>query len=379
MGFFVVYFKDTTGKLETKETFNTEQDARDNLEKLALDYIGSEDNEVNITLQNDKLIEEIRTDSTFEDGYYLKYDSNDDNVLNLYQKITVVSEGTFYNSYEIKMVNLGYYSTAFIKADANKIVENTIEEKIETNDYQSLLKYLDLFSGDVSTEVDTGIDQFLTGIVTKRIEQGKDGLLLGLLSLIKDNIDRQILKVELGLVKRKKEVDTSSKEHNSLCYNNVMDEIKTMNGIFGLNRVHKHPSLAPPVPPRPNKFASVTDEDLKVQVDPNYSICPNSRYTYYEYDYEDYDISNDRDSEDFYHNPYEYVDSYNDAQYDDFYNNYDYPVEQISMNNDIYYDNNSEQHYHVVANTCPHLADESLEDFQKKLVECVGKQLHNQL
>lgn len=401
MDFHVVYFtprltsgfKSTSGKLVVKDTFSSEQNAKDNLSTVALAFIkeAEGDSQVAVSMQDSKSVDEIKGDTTLKDGHYLKHDDNDGDVLHLYQKESIVYEGTLYNTYDIKMTQKGYYSVATIGINVGKMVEEDPEnindmvrqiigKKIESNDYTSLVEFLTLYNDGTSDEVDTGVDQFLTDIVTKRIESGKNGLVLGLLSLIRKHIDYQTLREELGMVPKKKDENSAQvkQENSSFSYNSVVDDIK--DGNFKLKPVQKHQALAPPVPPRPVggfKYDEKEDYDEEEYEEEEYDSEEED-----DEEYEDEGVHFDEPSDMEIERDLEY-DEYTEKCYD----------EQLNKYYDVYYDQyynekndendlNVEDFESISNNDASEKSDnettEELSNFKEELVKQIGKLTHNQ-
>ncbi len=350
MEFFAVYYKGALSKLIVNDTFKSEKEARDNLLNIALDYIRGKEGEdqVKNALQTDKSLDEIKANITLKDGHYLKYDPNDKDILNLYEKFTIVLEGTIWNSYEPKIIEKGYYSIAKIDVDTHKIVNDyflsegvndivskVIENKMSSNDYESLASFLDLYSNNTSDELDDNIDDFLINMVTKRIESRENNILAKLFSLLRKYNNNKI---------------EQANEPSS--FETVLDNIKQ--GGFNLKKVEKHPRLVPPVPPRPVGGFKHNEEEYEEEYDEEYD--------------EDMDNSleelSDMEEAASYDNYYEReMNKYYDTYYENFCNS------MTDIRNDLHEDDFVSIEY----------SEESSEDeFKKALLKQIARQTHSQ-
>ena len=393
MDFHVVYFKSTSGKLVVKDTFSSEQDAKDNISTVALAFIkeAEGDSQVAVSVQDSKSVDEIKGDTGLKDGHYLKNDSDDKDVLYLYQKENIVYEGTLYNSYDTKMTQKGYYSIAKVDVGVSKMVEylspenmndivrQVVEKKIASNDHKSLVEFLTLYNGDTSDEVDTGVDQFLTDVVIKRVEGGKNGILLGLLSMIRKHVDYQTLREELGMVPKKRDENSAEvkQENSSFSYNSVVDDIKQ--GNFNLKPVRKHPSLAPAVPPRPvggfknDKEDFLCEEDYEDEEYEEDSLCEG---VYLE-EPSDIEVECGFEYDEYFEKYYDkQLEKYYDIYYDQYYTSI---CEKDNVNNDLdIEDFESMSNDDVSDESSDSQTEEELSNFKKELVKQVGKLTHNQ-
>jgi hypothetical protein len=121
MKYFSIYFlnQKSHDQVEIKDTYLSKDDAINNIERVALDYIvefnGKQ--QLEISKQYDRTTDQISSDQSLRPGLYLLKDNKENSSIILYEKINKLVPGTIWNSYETKMEKLGKFYYMLINLD----------------------------------------------------------------------------------------------------------------------------------------------------------------------------------------------------------------------------------------------------------------------
>lgn len=110
MRYYIIYFLDykKNHTITIKDMFLAKEDAYNNLEHVAIDYIkelqGKQQAEI---CKQDKTPEQLLADKTIKEGMYIK---KQDEMIIMYEKITVVLPGRIWNSNDLQVNKIGQFS-----------------------------------------------------------------------------------------------------------------------------------------------------------------------------------------------------------------------------------------------------------------------------
>src|SRR5690349_11367577 len=106
MKYHIIYFLDAQNNVSLKEDYKTLNDAINSLEKVATEHIREQQGKQQVQLcrQYDKTSAQLLADPTIREGLYLIKDGT---CIHLYEKKNTIIPGTIWNSYEMKIFQVG--------------------------------------------------------------------------------------------------------------------------------------------------------------------------------------------------------------------------------------------------------------------------------
>lgn len=130
MRYYIIYFLDykKNNAISIKDMYLAKEDAYNNLERVAIDYIrdlqGKQQAEI---CKQDKTPEQLLVDKTIKEGMYIK---KQDELITVYEKITIVLPGRIWNSNDLQVNKIGQISVTeynfddiMFKCDCNFKIE----------------------------------------------------------------------------------------------------------------------------------------------------------------------------------------------------------------------------------------------------------------
>jgi len=129
MRYYIIYFLDykKNNVITIKEMYLAKEDAYNNLERVAIDYIrdlqGKQQAEI---CKQDKTPEQLLVDKTIKEGIYFK---KQDEQITIYEKITIVLPGRVWNSNDLKVNKIGQFNVTEYNIGDIEQLKVTILEK----------------------------------------------------------------------------------------------------------------------------------------------------------------------------------------------------------------------------------------------------------